>query len=158
MAQWTLDFTLFEGLAGQKTEIHAGVAGKVLAAHQDSKLILKEEELKAKTSNTIIGKQEILKEFEKIKNQGYSISNEEHAFGVCTSGCPCYGSEWKSMVLPLSRGKVASYTSADTLNWVHILKEGLKKSPSSSDSENSPFGEESPRHKKFLRRFSKWKS
>lgn len=124
------DFTLFKGLTGKKTPIHAGVAGKVLAAYQDTDLILKmldNEILEAKTPKTITGKREILKEFEKIRDQGYGISDEEHTLGVFAIGVPIMDQNRRVWSCLCIGGKKASFTPENTAHWIHNLKDGAEE-------------------------------
>ncbi len=68
------------GGVGQARPLYAGATGKVLGAFQDAATIRKrlmEEPLEAFTEQTITDPQEVLHEYEKIRQQGYAISNGE---------------------------------------------------------------------------------
>jgi len=124
------DFTLFKGLTGKKTQIHAGVAGKVLGAYQDIALInklLDEEELEPKTPRTIVTREGILNEYRRIREQGYGISDEEHTVGVFGIGVPILdknGKVWSCLCLG---GRKAFFSEENTHLWIHNLKDGAEE-------------------------------
>ena len=76
---------------GFRTDPHAAAGGKVLLSELSPKDILtiyKGRALKQYTKNTIINIDELFKELEKIKKQGYAIDNEEYYEGVRCLGAP----------------------------------------------------------------------
>lgn len=124
------DFTLFKGLNGKKTPIHAGVAGKVLAAYHDTDLIKKlldKEALEVKTPKTIIEKRKILAEYEKIREQGYGVSDEEHTLGVCSIGVPIMDHNQRVWSCLCMGGNKTNFTPENMAYWIHNLKEGAEE-------------------------------
>lgn len=70
---------------GRKALIHSSGVGKAIMAFQspdEINDILKDYVFVRQTGNTIINKESLIKEFEKIREQGYAIDNEENEPGV----------------------------------------------------------------------------
>ncbi|EOD01616.1 IclR family transcriptional regulator [Caldisalinibacter kiritimatiensis] len=79
--------------------IHCGAYGKCITAFIEPKEKLKKivysSELYKKTPNTITDPEELLKEYEKIRKNGYAISNEESLLGAIGIGAPVRNSSGK---------------------------------------------------------------
>jgi len=75
---------------GKSTPLHCTAVGKVIMAYlplEKIDSIIMEKGLKKFTSSTIINRDELLMELEKIQKQGYAIDNLEHEEGVlCVAG------------------------------------------------------------------------
>lgn len=96
---------------GRKEPIYAGASRKILLAFLDDqriKQIIEEKGLSGITKNTVIDKNQLRKEIELIRKQGYAISGGEHIEGICSIAAPIKGSEGNvvaslSIVAPLFR-------------------------------------------------------
>ncbi|MFO7882271.1 MAG: IclR family transcriptional regulator [Kosmotogaceae bacterium] len=78
---------------GKRSPIYCTSIGKaILAFLPDEKResILSSIELKKFTKNTITEKNELRKELEKIRNQGFALDNEEHDEGILCIGAPIF--------------------------------------------------------------------
>jgi DNA-binding IclR family transcriptional regulator len=76
---------------GMRIPIHSSSAGKVfMSDYNKTKIdaIVETKGLTALTKNTITSKEELLKEIEKAKINGYAINNEESEYGVISIGAP----------------------------------------------------------------------
>ena len=75
---------------GKRTPLHCTAVGKAIMAYlseDEINFIIKEKGLKKYTENTITNKEELEKEFLKIRKQGYAVDNTEHEEGVrCVAG------------------------------------------------------------------------
>ena len=75
---------------GKRTPLHCTAVGKAIMAYlSEDKInfIIKEKGLEKYTENTITNKEELEKEFLKIRKQGYAVDNMEHEEGVrCVAG------------------------------------------------------------------------
>lgn len=99
------------GNVGQERPLYAGATGKVLGAFQDDEVIRKrlmEEPLIPFTERTILSPQLLLKEYAKIREQGYAISDGELNIETVGIGAPIRdesGSVWAAIsVGPLGCG------------------------------------------------------
>jgi len=75
---------------GRRAPLHCTGVGKVIMAYFSKDkvaAIVEGKGLKKYTENTIINKEELEKEFSKIRKQGYAVDNMEHEEGVrCIAG------------------------------------------------------------------------
>ena len=79
------------GRAGQERPLHAGANGKILGAwrsEDETKRWLMETPLNAFTERTITSPEELLREYEKIRKQGYAISDGELSEETIGIGAP----------------------------------------------------------------------
>ncbi|MGE5630007.1 MAG: IclR family transcriptional regulator [Caulobacteraceae bacterium] len=88
---------------GAKVPLYCTGGGKLLLSYKPQEyqeLILNKTTFQKYTKNTLSSKEELLKEFEIIKKQGYAIDNEEREDGVTCVAAPvfdCYGEAIASM-------------------------------------------------------------
>jgi len=78
---------------GFTTEPHATAGGKVLLSglsRQEIERIYRSRRLRRYGKNTITALHELLKELEKVRQQGYAIDDEEYYEGVRCVGAPIY--------------------------------------------------------------------
>ncbi|NLC11264.1 MAG: IclR family transcriptional regulator [Firmicutes bacterium] len=82
---------------GSRGPCHCTAAGKVLLAFQGEEELeaLLEGGLRSYTPNTIVDPEELKKELEKIRREGYSIDNEELEEGIRCVAAPIYNHENK---------------------------------------------------------------
>lgn len=100
------------GDVGQERPLYAGATGKVLGAFQDEETIRKrlmEEPLTALTDQTLISPDALLKEYAKIREQGYAISDGELSSETIGIGAPIRdgsGSVWAAISIGAPRMRV----------------------------------------------------
>ena len=78
---------------GAKAPLYCTGGGKVLLAYKSPKLqelVLNKTSLKKFTKNTLFTIDDLLKEFETIKKQGYAVDNEEREEGVTCVAAPVF--------------------------------------------------------------------
>lgn len=76
---------------GLTTDAHARASGKLLLAMADGPIrerYLTSHSLRRRTEATITDLDELLREFERIKADGYAIDNEEYTRGLCCIAMP----------------------------------------------------------------------
>ena len=75
---------------GRRTPLYCTAVGKAIMSYlseEEINFIIKEKGLEKYTENTITNKEELEKEFLKIRKQGYAVDNMEHEEGVrCVAG------------------------------------------------------------------------
>jgi DNA-binding IclR family transcriptional regulator len=85
-----ISYTISEG---QRMELYAGAAGKVLLANAPRdviKKVLSATSLKKLTPNTITSKKKLSQELEEIRSKGYSVSKGERALDVWSVAAPVF--------------------------------------------------------------------
>ncbi|WP_040978393.1 IclR family transcriptional regulator [Oceanobacillus jeddahense] len=76
---------------GKRAPMHCTGVGKVFLAYlsmDEVKEIIKEKPLKRFTSNTICSQEDLIKELNLIRKNGYAIDDEEHELGVKCAAAP----------------------------------------------------------------------
>ena len=93
--------TLIFRLPNVSNEWHTTSLGKAYLSHVEKNELMENLEhidLKSKTPNTIVNRDDLLIELEKTKQRGYSKSNEEYIPGLITIGAPLIDFNKKSPV------------------------------------------------------------
>lgn len=84
---------------GKSYPINRGGYGKTIMAFyqplNELKEIIYSSKLEKKTVNTIIDPEKLMREFEKIRKNGYAISDEENLLGAIGIGAPIFKSNGK---------------------------------------------------------------
>lgn len=112
---------------GTKYPINAGATGKLLAAYHDPKIIeniLKTEKLEKYTENTIVDCEILLLEYEKIRKNGYAISDSEKHLGNFAIAAPIFdrdGKVWSCLSLV---GLRENFTEKKIKLWTELLVNG----------------------------------
>jgi DNA-binding IclR family transcriptional regulator len=78
---------------GQRMDLHAGAAGKVLLAYSNAELVdsvLTKAGQIERAVATITDKHSFLKELENVRHQGYAVSIGERAADVCALAAPVF--------------------------------------------------------------------
>lgn len=81
---------------GQRMDLHAGAAGKVILAYSSPELVesvLAKTGLPRRTSTTITSKTRLLKELKTIRDEGYAVSLGERAADAVAVAVPVLGYE-----------------------------------------------------------------
>ena len=80
-----------EGLLEKRAKLHENSVGKAILAQYDRERIeeiIEYHGLPERTSSTITDREELWKELERIREQGYAINNEESVPGIRSIGAP----------------------------------------------------------------------
>lgn len=116
---------------GDYYPINCGAYGKTIMAFyepiEDLEKIVYQIELVKKTKNSITDPVKLLKEYEKIRKNGYAISDEENILGAIGVGAPVFNSSGKI------HGALAAAVVKNTLNkkeldtLINVIIDGAKK-------------------------------
>jgi len=105
-------FIKMDTWVGRRMEVHSTAVGKALLAYLDAKereAIIRTRGLKKLTPHTITSVPKIMKEFERVRQLGYSVDDEENSLGARCIGAPVFNSQG---------GVEASIGSTGTINVV----------------------------------------
>jgi DNA-binding IclR family transcriptional regulator len=103
---------------GEFTFMHWSALGKAILAHLSEakiKAIATESDLPKATSKTIQSLDELLNELEKIREQGYSVEDEERRQGIMAVAAPIIDSMDESVI-----GAVSVYGPKDRLTNLNV--------------------------------------
>ena len=110
---------------GTKFPMNGSAIGKVLAAYHDTERVnelLNSATFIKHTPNSIIDPEAILQEYQKIREQGYAISNEERfveSFGMAVPIMNDNKNVWSCLCIT---GPKARFTPEKINSWVQLLK------------------------------------
>ena len=99
-------------------DLHARAMGKAILASLDRNElsnILEQIQPKKLTPNTLLDKNEILKDVELTRNRGYSINNEEYVEGLICIGAPLMNYREQTVVGAVSLDFSTSEYSLDSI-------------------------------------------
>ncbi|MGC2110522.1 MAG: IclR family transcriptional regulator [Candidatus Korobacteraceae bacterium] len=94
---------------GRRMEVHSTAVGKALLAYLDPEErdhILHQRGLKKLTHHTITTLPKLLKEFEHVRQLGYSVDDEENNLGARCVGAPIFNSEGRVEAAVASTGTI----------------------------------------------------
>lgn len=81
---------------GRRMEVHSTAVGKALLAYLDAgerETILRHRGMKKLTPHTITSVAKLMKEFDRVRQLGYSVDDEENSLGARCVGAPIFNSE-----------------------------------------------------------------
>lgn len=115
---------------GIVSPLHAGASAKVILAHMEMSDImnyLETYELEKFNENTIVDKDKLLEELQKIRENGYAVSYSERIKGAFSLSVPIFSSldhveDSMSIVIPIAR--IEEYNLENLIN---ILKDGARE-------------------------------
>ena len=89
-------FIKMDTWVGRRMEVHSTAVGKALLAYLDAEernTILHQRGLKKLTHHTIITLPRLMKEFERVRQLGYAIDDEENSLGARCVGAPIFNGQ-----------------------------------------------------------------
>ncbi|SHK85610.1 IclR family transcriptional regulator [Desulforamulus aeronauticus] len=110
---------------GIKYPMNGSAIGKVLAAYHDTervKELLNATKFIKHTPNSIVEPEAILQEYQKIRDQGYAISDEERfleSFGIAVPIMNDHKNVWSCLCIT---GPKVRFTSEKINSWIQLLK------------------------------------
>ena len=118
------------GSVGEERAFNAGAIAKTLGAYLDEDVIreqLMREPLKRYTPNTIVSPMDLLKEYEKIRERGYAISDGEFSPELIGIGAPIRngdGDVWAAISVGALRSRI---DDAKLEHCIYLVTETAKK-------------------------------
>lgn len=114
---------------GARNPAYCTGVGKAMLAFKDLDDIYKSlpDELAQLTPNTITDKEELLKELEKIKTQGYALDNEENSVGLTCVAAPIFDSTGKAVYAISISGPTIRMNYKQIEKAKEMVIEGTKK-------------------------------
>lgn len=119
---------------GATAPLHCTGAGKIFLAYKDEKVrdaIIDKLELTKFTENTIVDREELIKELEEIRKNGYGFDNEEKEIGVSCIGAPILDINDEPIACITISGPTSRFTEEMKEKWI---KDILMVSKEATDS------------------------
>lgn len=112
---------------GNRRHLHATAAGKVILAglpDRDILRLIKMKGMPRRTPSTLVTKEELMDEIERVRDQGYALDNQEDEIEGRSVGAPIIGPDHHSVVAALSiSGPVFRMDLARALSLVGTLQD-----------------------------------
>lgn len=106
---------------GATAPLHCTGAGKIFLAYKDEDIrnsILDKLELTKYTQNTIVKKEDLIKELEEIRKNGYGFDNEEKEIGVSCIGAPIFDLNNEVIACITISGPTSRFTEEKKAKWI----------------------------------------
>ncbi|MBZ2174142.1 IclR family transcriptional regulator [Schnuerera sp. xch1] len=122
---------------GATAPLHCTSAGKVFLAFKPKEVqdsILSKIELTKYTDNTIVNKEDLIKELKEIRSKGYGFDNEERELGVSCIGAPIFDLNNETIACITISGPTSRFSKKNKERW---LKDVLKISKQATNYLNT---------------------
>ena len=89
-------FIKMDTWVGRRMEVHSTAVGKALLAYLDTderEAIIRHRGMKKLTPHTITSTAKLMKEFDRVRQLGYSLDDEENSLGARCVGAPIFNSQ-----------------------------------------------------------------
>lgn len=109
---------------GATAPLHCTAGGKVLLAYKPEDIrnsILDKIKLTRYTENTIVSKEDLIKEMEEIRKRGYGFDNEERELGVSCIGAPVFDLNDEVIACITISGPTSRFTEENKKEWINIV-------------------------------------
>lgn len=106
---------------GATAPLHCTAAGKIFLAYKDENIrnfILDKIDLTKYTENTIVSKEELIKELDLIRERGYGFDNEEREIGVSCIGAPVFDLNNEVIACITISGPTSRFTEEKKEKWI----------------------------------------
>jgi len=119
---------------GATAPLHCTAAGKIFLAYKPEEVlnsIIDKIELTKYTDNTIVTKEELIKELQEIRRNGYGFDNEERELGVSCIGSPIFDLNNDVIACITISGPTARFTKENKEKWLKDVVEISKEATNS---------------------------
>lgn len=109
---------------GATAPLHCTAAGKVLLAYRPEQVqdsVLDKIELTKYTGNTIVSREELIKELKEIRENGYGFDNEERELGVSCIGAPVFDLNDEAIACITISGPTSRFTEENKKKWIEDI-------------------------------------
>jgi DNA-binding IclR family transcriptional regulator len=115
---------------GRRMEVHSTAVGKALMAYLDAKeseAILRRRGLKKLTPHTITTQPRLLQEFERVRQMGYAVDDEENSLGARCVGAPIFNAEGRIEAAIASTGTINDVPREAVSHVADMVKEAARR-------------------------------
>jgi len=115
---------------GRRMEVHSTAVGKALLAYLDAdrrETIIGHRGLKKLTPHTITGVAKLMKEFEKVRQLGYSVDDEENSLGARCLGAPIFNSLGQVEASLGSTGTITAVPRDEVPRLAEMVKDAARR-------------------------------
>lgn len=123
-------FIKMDTWVGRRMAVHSTAVGKALVAYmtpQEQAAIANHHTLRKLTRHTITSPTRLLKEFEHVRQLGYSVDDEENNLGVRCVGAPIFNAQGKIEASIGATGTTAAVTRDGVPRLAEIVKDAARR-------------------------------
>src|SRR5271169_351203 len=115
---------------GRRMEVHSTAVGKALLAYLEAEergTIIRHRGLKKLTPYTITSAPKLMKEFERVRQLGYSVDDEENSLGARCLGAPIFNSQGEVEASLGSTGTITAVPRDAVPRLAEIIKDAARR-------------------------------
>src|SRR5271157_1635334 len=115
---------------GRRMEVHSTAVGKSLLAYLDAEereTIIRHRGLKKLTPYTITSVTKLMKEFERVRQLGYSVDDEENSLGARCVGAPIFNSQGRVEASLGSTGTITAVPRDAVPRLAEMVKDAARR-------------------------------
>ncbi|HME31476.1 MAG TPA: IclR family transcriptional regulator [Terriglobales bacterium] len=115
---------------GRRMEVHSTAVGKALLAYLDPEereTIIRHRGMKKLTPHTITSMAKLMKEFERVRQLGYSVDDEENSLGARCVGAPIFNSQGQVEASLGSTGTITDVPRDAVPRLAQIVKDAARR-------------------------------
>jgi IclR family transcriptional regulator, KDG regulon repressor len=123
-------FIKMDTWVGRRMEVHSTAVGKALLAYLDPaerESIIRQRGLKKLTPHTIITVPKLMKEFERVRQLGYAVDDEENSLGARCVGAPIFNAHGKVEASIASTGAISMVTREAVPRIAEMVKDAARR-------------------------------
>jgi IclR family transcriptional regulator, KDG regulon repressor len=123
-------FIKMDTWVGRRMEVHSTAVGKALLAYLDAgerEMIIRHRGLKKLTPHTITSTTKLMKEFERVRQLGYSVDDEENSLGARCVGAPIFNSQGRVEASLGSTGTITAVPRDAVPRLAEMVKDAARR-------------------------------
>ena len=123
-------FVKMDTWVGRRMAVHSTAVGKALLAWLDPQqrdAILQARGLQKFTPHTITSLPRLMKEFERVRQLGYAVDDEENSLGARCVGAPIFNSEGRVEASIASTGTISAVTRDKLPRLAEMVKDAARR-------------------------------
>ena len=115
---------------GRRMEVHSTAVGKALLAYlksEEREAIIRQRGLKKLTPHTITSVPKLMKEFERVRQLGYAVDDEENSLGARCVGAAIFNSQGVVEASVASTGTINAVPRDDVPRLAEMVKDAARR-------------------------------
>jgi len=123
-------FIKMDTWVGRRMEVHSTAVGKALLAYLDAdqqEAILRHRGLTKRTPHTLTSVASLIKEFERVRQLGYSVDDEENSLGARCVGAPIFNGQGEVEASLGSTGTITAVPRERVPRLAEMVKDAARR-------------------------------
>ena len=123
-------FIKMDTWVGRRMEVHSTAVGKALLAYLDAderEKIIRHRGLRKLTPHTITSTAKLMREFERVRQLGYSVDDEENSLGARCVGAPIFNNQGRVEASLGSTGTITAVPREAVPRFAAMVKDAARR-------------------------------